>query len=397
MNSWGRASLWSSASHRSNFGWHIGLYSESMSIQISIWIRTRLQIDRGDLKNACNWFRSRRSDWYSAIRGSYSVVTEHLNPFVICALLCVVLPWFFFHHTLFNKVNFWPVVYIDKWHSRAMLKFIYSCAVCMTSMFAIRAICTLAFCVGFAALKVVLSCCMIIWNGQHSHTALSRKHLLRQKSTKQIKPTNTSFMYQHAIWLPLLLFLFADRHCTFSRYIDMDVSSTCKYGQLWCSKQVCPGVESFVSSTKVASTNQDVASSMHYKHACIWFRTCNRESTEHKVSSHIMLLQRTLTPTWTQALTRLITRRGIRAQYKPPLVTQSEVTFTRYHSTWTFNMTLSVDRIAITLQDRVAEVSGLSHGIISKCHVCTRVSRALLHLHRRTQIDTDLRVDTKRI
>ena len=51
-----------------------------------------------------------------------------------------------------------------------------------------------------------------------------------------------------------------------------------------------------------------------------------------------------------------------------------------------------IDTIAITLQGRVPDVSGLLHGIISKCWLSTRASRVLLHLHKRTQMDIDLRV-----
>ena len=94
-----------------------------------------------------------------------------------------------------------------------------------------------------------------------------------------------------------------------------------------------------------------------------------------------------------QTLLCHITRRSIRAQCKRTL---GEVTSMRHHLPLTVNVAIYNEMIAITLQGRVPEVSGLSNDIISKKYwLCMRVSHALLHLHTRTRTNVNLHAYTE--
>ena len=46
-------------------------------------------------------------------------------------------------------------------------------------------------------------------------------------------------------------------------------------------------------------------------------------------------------------------------------------------------------------QARASGISGIVHYIISKCWLCTRVSHAFFHWHRRTHMDVDLHADAR--
>ena len=97
---------------------------------------------------------------------------------------------------------------------------------------------------------------------------------------------------------------------------------------------------------------------------------------------HSTLLQRT------QAFTHLITRRGIQAKYKQPLVAHSEVTstFIRRDHTFTHHDN-SHQHHCHHRQDGALGVPGLLHENTSKCWLCTRVRETFSHLHRRTRMN----------
>ena len=96
------------------------------------------------------------------------------------------------------------------------------------------------------------------------------------------------------------------------------------------------------------------------------------QQTHRNISLHIMLLHRTLTPTWTRALTRPVIRRGIQPKYKQPFVAQSEVTCTL--------CPLALDQSAalpLPSQDRALDASVLLDDTIPKSWLYARVNHEL--------------------
>ena len=111
-----------------------------------------------------------------------------------------------------------------------------------------------------------------------------------------------------------------------------------------------------------------------------------QNESKRNLSLHDMLLQRTITPAWTEALNHPIIRRGSLSKKKQARVEKSKVTFNRCHLILHIMVIVSINFVVITTQHRVPEVSGLSHDVISNYWLCTQVSYALSNLRRDTHI-----------